>query len=118
MNIVFQITEKDMQKGSWVREEVMRLAERIAAAEALAGTTSHTQEATTAKEPDPITENPAPEPEVPVSVEEVRAVLAKVSRKHGAERAKAILQKFGAENLSSLAAGHYAAAMKEAEEAL
>lgn len=110
MNIVIQITEKDMQKGSWVREEMLRLAERLSGAEAM-------------PLPEPAQEAPAPAkpdaaPEPTVSVEEVRAAIAKVSRKHGTERAKAILRKFGAENLSALAREHYAAAMKEAEEAL
>lgn len=114
MNIVLQITEKDMQKGTWVLDEVGRLAGLLSG---------------TAKpdEPNPMSwdvqENPkpaAPEPpSVPaVGIEEVRAAVAKVSRKHGSERAKAILRKFGAENLSALAAEHYEAAMKEAEEAL
>lgn len=110
MNIVFQITEKDMQKGPWVREEIIRLAER------LAGTEAAPMPWDVQEKPKPAAPEPLSEPEV--SIEEVRAAIAKVSRKHGAERAKAILRKFGAENLSALAAEHYAAAMKEAEEAL
>lgn len=117
MNIILQITEKDLQKGAWVREEVMRLAERLAAAEMLAGTTSSSGKEPEAGNPAGTTEDPTSIPE-PVSIEEVRAAIAKVSRKHGAERAKAILRKFGAENLSALDMGLYAAAKKEAEEAL
>lgn len=117
MNIIFQITEKDMQKGPWVREEIIRLAERLAATEMLAGTTSYSGKGPEAEEPAGTTEDPTSIPE-PVSIEEVRAAIAKVSRKHGAERAKAILRKFGAENLSALDMGLYAAAMKEAEDAL
>lgn len=110
MNIVFQITEKDMQKGPWVREEIIRLAER------LAGTEAVPMPWDVQEKPKPAAPEPPSEPAV--SIEEVRAAIAKVSRKRGAERAKAILRKFGAENLSALAAEHYAAAMKEAEEAL
>lgn len=108
MNIVLQITEKDLQKAPWVKEEVLRLAERLSAAEP----TQPEKELRPAPQP----EAPAPEPGI--SIEDVRAAIAKVSRKHGTERAKAILRKFGAENLSALAQEHYAAAMKEAEEAL
>ena len=114
MNIVLQITEKDLQKAPWVKEEVLRLAERLSTAEP-AQPEKETRPAT------PQAESPAPEPtasETGPSIEEVRAAIAKVSRKHGTERAKAILRKFGAENLSALAQEHYAAALKEAEEAL
>lgn len=113
MNIIFQITEKDLQKGDWVLGEVLRLAGRLSGL--------HPEPGKTAQKP--AQENPEPEkpdavPEPTISIEEVRAAVAKVSRKHGSERAKAILRKFGAENLSALAAEHYEAAMKETEEAL
>ena len=64
---------------------------------------------------EPVAESGA---EIPVSIEEVRAALAKVSKKHGAEAAKAILRKHGAENLSGLDATFYAAVLEEAKEVL
>ena len=56
--------------------------------------------------------------EIVVSIEEVRAAIAQVNKKHGAKKAKAILQKFGAESMSALDKKHYAAALKEAKGAL
>ena len=56
--------------------------------------------------------------EIVVSIEEVRAAIAQVNKKHGAKKAKAILQKFGAESMSALDKKHYAAALEEAKGAL
>lgn len=115
MNIVLQITEKDLQKGSWVKEEVLRIAERLAGAEPAEPEKDSHQA--------PLPETPAPEPVAPaaepgIGIEDVRAAIVKVSKKHGTERAKEILRKFGVENLSALEAAHYAAALAEAEAAL
>ena len=64
---------------------------------------------------EPVAESGA---EITVSIEEVRAALAKVSKKHSAEVAKAILRKHGAENLSGLNDTLYAAVLEEAKAVL
>lgn len=56
--------------------------------------------------------------EITISIEEVRAAIAKVSKKHGAATAKKILQNYGAENLSGLDEKFYAAALEEAKAVL
>lgn len=68
-------------------------------------------------------EQPEPEPEEPaeevtVSIEEVRAAIAVVNKKHGKEKAKGILQKYGADTLSALDKKYYAAALEDAKGAL
>lgn len=50
------------------------------------------------------------------TLEEVRAVMADKSRDGHREAVKAIITKYGANNLSSLDPKHYAAALKEAGE--
>lgn len=57
----------------------------------------------------------APE-EKPITLEEVRAVMADKSRDGHREAVKAIITKYGANNLSSLDPKHYAAALKEVGE--
>ena len=57
----------------------------------------------------------APE-EKPITLEEVRAAMADKSRDGHREAVKAIITKYGANNLSSLDSKHYAAALKEVGE--
>ena len=56
--------------------------------------------------------------EIAVSIEELRAALAKVSKKHGAATARQLLQKHGAESISALEAKFYAAVLEEAKAVL
>ena len=56
------------------------------------------------------------EPEKPVpTLEEVRAVLAKLSVEGHSAAVKALIAKFGADKLSDIAPEQYAALLKEAE---
>lgn len=57
----------------------------------------------------------APE-EKPITLEKVRAAMADKSRDGHREAVKAIITKYGANNLSSLDLKHYAAALKEVGE--
>lgn len=54
--------------------------------------------------------------EKPITLEEVRAAMADKSRDGHREAVKAIITKYGANNLSSLDPKHYAAALKEVGE--
>jgi len=69
------------------------------------------------KEPEvgeaPVEETPE---EKPITLEEVRAAMADKSRDGHREAVKAIITKYGANNLSSLDPKHYAAALKEVGE--
>ena len=71
--------------------------------------------ATPANEPEPVAEAVPAEPEVTVTLEEVRAVLAEKSRDGRREEVKALLQKYGAEKLSAVDPSNYAALKAEAE---
>jgi len=62
-----------------------------------------------------VPEEKAPE-EKPITLEEVRAAMADKSRDGHREAVKAIITKYGANNLSSLDPKHYAAALKEVGE--
>ena len=61
----------------------------------------------------PVEETPE---EKPITLEEVRAAMADKSRDGHREAVKAIITKYGANNLSSLDPKHYAAALKEVGE--
>lgn len=125
MNIVIQIGEKDFQKGPWVMNKVMELTGLLTAEdkewESLMQDAAHLAEpaAEPSKEETP-TEPPVAEAgaEITVSMEEVRAALAKVSKKHGAAKAKEILTNHHATKVSDLAPQFYAAVRKAAEEVL
>ena len=68
--------------------------------------------------PEPVNDEPedqAPEEKQP-TLEEVRAAMADKSRDGHREAVKAIITKYGANNLSSLDPKHYAAALKEVGE--
>ena len=126
MDVVITINEQDLMKNPGILDMVKGFAERLAepAAEVRESNPAvqkiepqkETPVAQTQKEvAEPVAESGA---EITVSIEEVRAALAKVSKKHGAEAAKAILRKHGAENLSGLDDTLYAAVLEEAKEVL
>lgn len=66
------------------------------------------------EEPQPEPVNPEP-PAKPVTLAEVRAVLANKSRAGFTEEVKQLVMKHGAEKLSGVPESEYAALMKEAE---
>jgi len=63
-------------------------------------------------QPEPVTPEP---PAKPVTLAEVRAVLANKSRAGFTEEVKQLVMKHGAEKLSGVPESEYAALMKEAE---
>ncbi len=72
--------------------------------------------------PDPVSTPPAPtdpDPDAPppkaITLEEVRAVLAEKSHDGYTDQVRGLLQKYGAERLSSVDPTHYAALLKDAE---
>jgi len=72
----------------------------------------------TKQTPEPVNDEPeeqVPEEKQP-TLEEVRAAMADKSRDGHREAVKAIITKYGANNLSSLDPKHYAAALKEVGE--
>ncbi len=102
--------------------------EVINALNALATALTKLTEQTTQKEMDkfeqiypPADEHPQPEPvnseppAKPVTLAEVRAVLANKSRAGFTEEVKQLVMKHGAEKLSGVPESEYAALMKEAE---
>lgn len=62
-----------------------------------------------------VVEEPKKE-EKPVSLEEVRAVLANLSRNGKTKEVKTLLQKYGADKLSAVNENDYSALLKDAEE--
>ena len=145
MDVVITINEKDLLKNPDILDVLKGLAKGLKEPEAAAviAEAVHTEPVEEQKAPEETTEpvaeeavteqevsteqaaeenkeEPAeyPAEEQTVTLEELRAIIAKVSKKHGVEKAKGILHKFGVTNLSALDAKHYAAAMKEAEGAL
>ncbi len=97
--------------------------EVINALNALTTALTKLTEQTTQKEMDkfeqiypPVDEQPQPEPPTkPVTLAEVRAVLANKSRAGFTEEVRLLLMKHGAEKLSGIPESEYAALMKEAE---
>lgn len=126
MDVVITINEQDLMKNPGILDMVKGFAERLAepAAEVresnpAAQKIEPQKETPVAQTPKEVAEAAAESgAEITVSIEEVRTALAKVSKKHGAEAAKAILRKHGAENLSGLDATFYAAVLEEAKEVL
>ncbi|QSX09563.1 hypothetical protein J0B03_05745 [Alkalibacter rhizosphaerae] len=87
--------------------------EKLAAGyRALAGKATDSE--STVPEP-PVPEPPVPEQHQP-TLEEIRAAMADKSRDGHREAVKAIITKYGVNNLSALEPKHYAAALKEVEE--
>jgi len=69
--------------------------------------------------PEPVNDEPEVEEtpeEKPITLEEIRAAMADKSRDGHREAVKAIITKYGANNLSSLDPKHYADALKEVGE--
>lgn len=138
MEVVITINEKDLMKNPSILDMVKGFARSLEspkadsvatepAKESVAEATAETSIGELAEEQapreEPTTEQPAAPmaeegAEITISIEEVRAAIAKVSKKHGAATAKKILQNYGAENLSHLDAKFYAAALEEAKAVL
>lgn len=135
MEIVITINEKDLMKNPSIIDMVKGFARSLespkansVAAESIKESVAEaTADTSAAEEQAPWEEPTAEQPAVPmaeegaeitISIEEVRAAIAKVSKKHGAATAKKILQNYGAENLSGLDAKFYAAALEEAKAVL
>ena len=138
MEVVITINEKDLLKNPSILDMVKGFAHSLEspkadsvatepAKESVAEATADTSTAEPAEEQAPWEEPTAEQPaepmaeegaEITISIEEVRAAITKVSKKHGTERAKAILRKFGVETMSALDKKHYAAALEEAKAVL
>lgn len=139
MDIVITISENDLMKNPNIIDMVKGFAHNLKDPEADAISFTHepaeparaevpaevkpeaTEEQAPREEPateqtaEPMAEDAA---EIAVSIEELRAAIAKVSKKHGAAVAKKILQDHGAESLSALDPKFYAVALKEAKAVL
>ena len=61
---------------------------------------------------------PAEKPETGIKLEDVRAVLADISRKGHTKEMKALLTEFGAEKLSEVDPANYPALLQKAKEVL
>lgn len=130
MNIVITINENDLMKNPNIIDMVKGFARTLKEApkaeeigftqtpeetvgQSMAAEEKAPQEETAAEQPtEPTAEAGA---EVAVSIEELRAALAKVSKKHGAATARQLLQKYGAESISALEAKFYAVILEEAK---
>ena len=62
--------------------------------------------------------NPAPDTAPAIKLEDVRAVLADISRKGHTKEMKALLTEFGAEKLSEVDPSHYPDLLQKAKEVL
>ena len=115
MEFVIKLNEKDVLAHPELLDAIKGWVEHSEAPKAAADRTAPApmQEKAATEPPAEKAASPAEEPVV--SIEEVRAALAKVSKAHGAARAKALLQQHGAENLSGLDASLYAAVLAEAK---
>lgn len=138
MEVVITINEKDLMKNPSILDMVKGFARSLESPkadsavaepikESVAEATADISAAEPAEDQAPWEEPTAEQPaapmaeegaEITISIEEVRAAIAKVSKKHGAATAKKILQNYGAENLSGLDAKFYAAALEEAKAVL
>lgn len=102
-----QTTQKEMDKFEHAEHPTVRCADTISA--------EYQQIYPPADEqPQPEPFNPEP-PAKPVTLAEVRAVLANKSRAGFTEEVKQLVMKHGAEKLSGVPESEYAALMKEAE---
>lgn len=135
MEVVITINEKDLMKNPSILDMVKGFARSLespkansVAAESIKESVAEATADTSAAEEqapweEPTTEQPAVPmaeegAEITISIEEIRAAIAAVNKKHGAATAKKILQNYGAENLSGLDAKFYAAALEEAKAVL
>ncbi len=64
---------------------------------------------------EPEKQEKAPEPKRELKLEDVRAVLADLSRKGHTDEIRGLLQKYGASKLSGIDPKHYEALLKDAE---
>lgn len=133
MEIVITIHEKDIIAHSGILDTLCQLAKQIDSVhtgtgqiaavkkESLEVEITEKGQGIDAEERNPVkasdskVEEEPPAEEVP-SLEEVRAVLAQVGKKHGAAKAKELLAQFGASKLTNLSSNHYAAVMRAAKE--
>lgn len=126
MDVVITINEQDLMKNPGILDMVKGFAESLTKPVPETNDSNPTVlkieplketpvAQTLEEDAEPVAESRA---EVTVNIEEVRATLAKVGKKHGAAAAKAILQKNGAENLSGLDTAFYAAVLEEAKAVL
>ncbi len=127
MNIVITIEEKDIMKNPDILDMAKSFArsleepaeaqpvEPVAEAPEVAPAEEPAEEPTMEQPAESVAEEGA---EVTISIEEVRAAIAKVSKKHGAATAKQILKNYGADNLSGLDEKFYSAALEEAKAVL
>lgn len=84
--------------------------------EILIGVSETLTELFSSAEPEPIAEEKPKKPEAkPLTLEEVRAVLADKSRKGYTADIRALLRKYGAEKLSGVDPAEYSALVREAE---
>lgn len=132
MDIVITINENDLMKNPNIIDMVKGFANSLkdtkAETENIGFTHTPTEPVKAEAEEQAPWEEPAAEQatepvadtgaEVAISIEELRAALAKVSKKHGAATARQLLQKHGAESISALEAKFYAAVLEEAKAVL
>ena len=76
-------------------------------------TVAETEDAATETAEDPTEEPEGDAPKTP-SMYDVRAALAKVRDKHGADKMREILLKYGSDKLAGVDESHYAALMEDA----
>lgn len=93
-------------------DSLQAYADALTASDKLEGFEQIYPAAEEAQQPEPT--NPEP-PTKPVTLAEVRAVLANKSRAGFTEEVKQLVMKHGAEKLSGVPESEYAALMKEAE---
>lgn len=126
MDVVITINEQDLMKNPGILDMVKGFAESLAKPIPETQESNPTvlkieprKETPVAQTPEEVAEPVAESgAEITVNIEEVRATLAKVGKKHSAAAAKAILQKHGAENLSGLDTALYATVLEEAKAVL
>ena len=126
MDVVITINEQDLMKNPGILDMVKGFAESLAKPIPETQESNPTvlkieprKETPVAQTPEEVAEPVAESgAEITVNIEEVRATLAKVVKKHSAAAAKAILQKHGAENLSGLDTALYATVLEEAKAVL
>ncbi len=102
-----QTTQKEMDKFEHAEHPTVRCADTISAE--YQQIYPPTEEA---QQPEPVTPKP---PAKPITLAEVRAVLANKSRAGFTEEVKQLVMKHGAEKLSGVPESEYTALMKEAE---
>ena len=121
MDVVITINEQDLMKNPGILDMVKGFAERLAEPVPEVQESNPTVQKIEPQKETPVAQTPEDVAQTPKEVAEPVAESGAeitVSIKHGAETAKAILRKHGAENLSGLNATLYAAVLEEAKEVL